>query len=165
MVEKIRKRYSLNVHGIIAETKIKDRTKILNNFNKGEIDVIVAIQCLDEGVDIPNCKYAYILASSNNPREFIQRRGRVLRKSPFKDMGIIHDFVTIAPSIDFFDNEDRRVVIKRELQRVAEFIRISNNKKDDNIISYLTKINSLPIYGSHNPWNLNNFEREEEINE
>ncbi len=165
MVQLLKERYSLNVHGIIATTKINDRTKILNSFNDGEIDIIVAIQCLDEGVDIPNCRYAYVLASSTNPREFIQRRGRVLRKSENKDKGIIHDFVTIAPDSDLYENNEKSIVIKRELQRVAEFVRLSMNKKDEEIISYLTNIKTLSDYGVHNPWNMNIIEREEETNE
>ena len=165
MVKLLKERYSLNVHGIIASTKIKDRTEILNSFNDGEIDIIVAIQCLDEGVDIPNCRYAYVLASSTNPREFIQRRGRVLRTANNKDKGIIHDFVTIAPNSGFYENHEKSIVIKRELQRVAEFVRLSTNKKDEEIISYLTNIKTLSDYGAHNPWNMNIIEREEETNE
>lgn len=165
MVNLIKERYSLNVHGIIATTEIKIRTNILNSFNDGEIDVIVAIQCLDEGVDIPNCRHAYVLASSTNPREFIQRRGRILRTADNKDKGIIHDFVTIAPNSDFYENQEKSIVIKRELQRVAEFVRLSTNKNDEEIISYLTKIKTLSDYGTHNPWNMNIIEREEEPNE
>ncbi|MBL3199900.1 type III restriction endonuclease subunit R, partial [Klebsiella pneumoniae] len=53
--------------------------------------IVVSIRCLDEGVDIPAVSHALILASSKNPREFIQRRGRVLRKSPTKSMSYVYD--------------------------------------------------------------------------
>lgn len=165
MVELLKSRYKLNVHGIVASTKITDRTQILNSFDSGEIDVIVAIQCLDEGVDLPNCKYAYILASSTNPREFIQRRGRILRKAKDKKRGIIHDFITIAPDSDFYDYREKGIVIKRELQRIAEFTRLSINKNDDNVISYLTSIKLLSEYSEKNPWNIKNIEKEVEDNE
>ena len=44
--------------------------------------IILAIKMLDEGVDIPSIDHALIIASDQNPRQHIQRRGRVLRKSP-----------------------------------------------------------------------------------
>jgi len=53
--------------------------------------VMLAIKCLDEGVDIPVINKAIILASSSNPREYIQRRGRVLRTHPGKDSAKIWD--------------------------------------------------------------------------
>ena len=59
--------------------------------------VVVAIKCLDEGVDIPSVSHALILASSKNPREFIQRRGRVLRKAPGKPLAFIHDAIVLPP--------------------------------------------------------------------
>ena len=57
--------------------------------------ILVAIKCLDEGVDLPAVDRALILASSSNPREFIQRRGRVLRRSPGKYSAVIHDALVI----------------------------------------------------------------------
>ena len=91
------------------------------------------MKCLDEGVDVPSTKTAYILASSSNPREFIQRRGRILRKAPGKEHSIIHDLITVPPdafdsNVDsaFFDSE--RSIIRRELQRFNEFAGLALNK-------------------------------------
>lgn len=167
MISLIKSKYRLNVKGIIASTPVDERAIILKSFNEGHIDVLVAIQCLDEGIDIPNCRYAYILASSTNPREFIQRRGRVLRKSKLKEKGIIHDFVTISPEDSMLDIVGRASVIKRELSRVSEFIRLSTNKEDNKLINYLYELNLLGEYNSFDPWEINNkdIEREEERNE
>lgn len=60
--------------------------------------VVVAIKCLDEGVDVPSVTHALILASSKNPREFIQRRGRVLRKAPNKPLAYVHDAIVLPPA-------------------------------------------------------------------
>lgn len=156
MIQEIKNRFGLNVHGIVANTKNEDRQAILKSFNEGYIDVLVAIQCLDEGVDIPNCHAEYILASSTNPREFIQRRGRVLRKSnryPNK-IAEIYDFVTVAPDTFLYSDEDKMKVIKRELARVAEFNRLSKNKDDHIMIQYLINHNGLAEYTKESPWKM-----------
>lgn len=54
----------------------------IDQFNRGMIDALVAIRCLDEGVDIPSIKNALILSSNDDYREFVQRRGRILRLLP-----------------------------------------------------------------------------------
>ena len=81
--------------------------------------VIVSIRCLDEGVDIPSVTHALILASSKNPREFIQRRGRVLRRSPEKTLAYVHD-VIIEPEADD-DDAMGGSILKGELARAIEF--------------------------------------------
>jgi superfamily II DNA or RNA helicase len=75
----------LIIHRFTAEESTKERQRLLEDFAKGELQALVAMKCLDEGVDVPNTNTAYILASSGNPREFIQRRGRILRKAPGKN--------------------------------------------------------------------------------
>lgn len=164
MIKEIKTRFGLKVHGIVANTKNEDRQAILKSFNDGYIDVLVAIQCLDEGVDIPNCHAEYILASSTNPREFIQRRGRVLRKSnryPNK-IAEIYDFVTIAPETFLYSDEDKMKVLRRELARVAEFNRLSNNKDDRKMIEYLINHNGLAEYTKESPWKMKNDDDTEE---
>ena len=94
-----------------------NRAATLNNFaaNGG---VIVSIRCLDEGVDIPVATHALILASSRNPREFIQRRGRVLRKAPDKAYAEIYDAIVVPkPPLE----PSGRSMILGELARAAEF--------------------------------------------
>jgi len=170
MVSEIKKRFGLIAYGIVAETPGEERKKILEGFNSGTIDVLVAIKCLDEGVDIPNCHTEFILASSTNPREFIQRRGRVLRTSkanPDK-VATIFDFVTTGTNSNFYSNDDKLSVIIRELPRVAEFVRLSWNQDDIELIKYLGSINGLAGYQKQNPWNVakdNNLMVEDDGNE
>ena len=111
-----------------SEESKRMRRDILQNFKVGAIDAMVAIKCLDEGVDIPACKKAFLLASARNPRQFIQRRGRILRKSENKEYAAVYDFIVKLPS-----NEDEKVranekkLISAELERVAEFSNTSLN--------------------------------------
>ena len=77
-----------------------DRDAILADFAKGNIDVLTSMKCLDEGVDVPRSEFAIFCASTGNPRQFIQRRGRVLRTHDDKRFAIIHDLVVI-PQINF----------------------------------------------------------------
>lgn len=81
--------------------------------------IVVAIRCLDEGVDIPAVTHAMILASSKNPREFIQRRGRVLRRSPNKVYAYIHDAIVSPPRGDLGTGPDP--ITLGELARAIEF--------------------------------------------
>ena len=89
--------------------------------------VLVAIRCLDEGVDLPGLDHALILASSSNPREFIQRRGRVLRRAPGKFRATIFDTLVI-PSPASQGNADRIPILKTELRRASEFSRFAQNR-------------------------------------
>lgn len=81
--------------------------------------IIVSIRCLDEGVDIPAVSHALILASSKNPREFIQRRGRVLRKSGTKSVSHVCD-VLVTPLFDP-DEPPSQAILEGELARAIEF--------------------------------------------
>lgn len=97
---------------------IGDRARTLEVFGERG-GVVVSIRCLDEGVDIPSVTHALILASSKNPREFIQRRGRVLRRSPGKALAHLHD-VIVAPEMDD-DDAMGGSILKGELARAIEF--------------------------------------------
>ncbi|WP_416268605.1 DEAD/DEAH box helicase family protein [Burkholderia cepacia] len=81
--------------------------------------IVVSIRCLDEGVDIPAVSHALILASSKNSREFIQRRGRVLRKSPTKSLSHVYD-VLVTPQFDP-DEPPALAILEGELARAIEF--------------------------------------------
>lgn len=128
----------LNYRGIIqhkftAEEDAKERKEILDSFASGNYQALVAMKCLDEGVDVPSTQMAIILASSTNPREFIQRRGRILRKFPEKQKAVIHDIIVIPSFIPNFDEdalEIERKILQKELGRVQEFASSSNNPAD-----------------------------------
>ena len=97
-----------------------DRNATLNYFNDCG-GVIVSIKCLDEGVDIPATTHAIILASSQNPREFIQRRGRILRRYTGKYYSWLYDAVVVP---DFSDKDDairRNDIVATELTRCIQF--------------------------------------------
>ncbi|RWG01079.1 DEAD/DEAH box helicase family protein [Mesorhizobium sp.] len=92
--------------------------------------VVTAIKCLDEGVDIPSVTHALILASSKNPREFVQRRGRVLRKAEGKALAHIHDAIVLAPRPDSRDDEGAQAsdpMTVGELARAIEFATYAAN--------------------------------------
>lgn len=110
---------------------MKDRDEILKQFQKGEIDVIASMKCLDEGVDIPRAETAIFCSSTGNPRQFIQRRGRILRTHPEKKYAVIHDLVVIPDyeleieGTDTFELE--KGLVRKELERVMYFASLSKN--------------------------------------
>lgn len=106
----------------------KDRDEILADFAKGKLQVLTSMKCLDEGVDVPRSELAIFCASTGNPRQFIQRRGRVLRKHPDKYMAEIHDLV-VAPKVNVSSSSYKmeQVLFKGELLRVKDFSLLSEN--------------------------------------
>ena len=131
-----------------SKEDMQERATLLKEFSKGEdLKVLIAIKCLDEGVNIPEIKTAFILASTTNPKEYIQRRGRVLRKAEGKTYADIYDFITLPrPLNDVYGltkeakNQDKGLVIK-ELIRAYEFSRIADNQSEAEAI--LNKIKEL----------------------
>lgn len=114
----------IQVHRFTAQENIATRQDLLQRFDKGELQALAAMHCLDEGVDVPSTKTAFILASSGNPRQFIQRRGRVLRKHPGKLQAVVYDLITVPPLPDELDPESvdvERSIMRRELKRFCEF--------------------------------------------
>lgn len=100
----------------------KERIDALNSFKRGTYSILNAIKCLDEGIDIPQIEKAVILASSTNPREFIQRRGRILRPNAGKEKAIIYDFLVME--------EGYESLMKKEIERLNEFAQLATNKKE-----------------------------------
>ncbi|WP_203637970.1 DEAD/DEAH box helicase family protein [Levilactobacillus wangkuiensis] len=98
-----------------------ERKQRIEQFRKGNVATLVAIKCLDEGVDIPEIRTGIVLASSGNPRECIQRRGRLLRTSPGKTKAILYDMVALS-------NEDGYDSINHlELKRVYQYAKDAIN--------------------------------------
>lgn len=113
----------------------KEREKVLEDFRLGNLEVLTAIKCLDEGVDIPSLDCAFILASNNDSKQFIQRRGRILRKYTGKEFAYIYDFIVVPTLdknvLDVMDYDVKRVqanIIKKELKRVKEFASLCENR-------------------------------------
>ncbi|RYY34108.1 MAG: hypothetical protein EOP46_14470 [Sphingobacteriaceae bacterium] len=106
-----------------------DKDYVLSSFEEGKIDVLLSMKCLDEGVDIPRTEQAIFCSSTGNPRQFIQRRGRILRQHPDKKFARIHDLVVVPSSVPTgatFDLE--RNLVKKELERVVDFAYMAINK-------------------------------------
>ena len=116
----------MTVSTYTAETPVDQRRRLAKMLESGEVQTLIAIRCLDEGVDIPPVRTAFILASSTNPRQFIQRRGRVLRRSPGKDAAEIFDFIVTPPN-DISETDVERRMLRRELVRFAEFADLAMN--------------------------------------
>ncbi|MBT6045222.1 MAG: DEAD/DEAH box helicase family protein [Candidatus Scalindua sp.] len=110
--------------------KFEQKELVLKNFEEGTTDVLFAMKCLDEGVDIPRAELAIFCSSTGNPRQFIQRRGRVLRKHPDKDIAVIHDLVVVpdvAIATDSTTMAMEKTMIKNEFARVINFASLANN--------------------------------------
>ncbi|BAZ00140.1 helicase domain-containing protein [Tolypothrix tenuis PCC 7101] len=110
-----------------AQTSLQEREILRRQFESGELQGLVAIRCLDEGVDIPAIQTAVILSSSGNPRQFIQRRGRVLRPHPGKERAIIYDMIVLPPDLERETIEVERNLLKKELRRFVEFADLADN--------------------------------------
>jgi len=108
-----------------AETSRVDAQEMLNRFERGEYQVLTAMKVLDEGIDIPQTDTAYLLASSTVRREWVQRRGRILRTAPGKDIANIHDFLVVPP--DPSSNEGQSIS-RGELRRAEEFAADAENE-------------------------------------
>ena len=122
-----------------SNENMETRAMIKEQFQRGDrLQVIVAIKCLDEGVNIPGIRTAFILASTTNPKEYIQRRGRVLRKAPNKPYAEIYDFVTLPRPLDSVASLTKEQaqrdlsLVKNELARIKEFGRLAQNSMDAN---------------------------------
>lgn len=149
----------IKVHRFNAEVNNKERQTLLSLFSRGEIEVLVAIKCLDEGVDVPATKNAYFLSSTSNPREFVQRRGRVLRLHEGKNYANIIDFITLQDDLEF---NTFNSIAKREMPRFAEFSSLAINKyQEREPIRNLLAHYDLEMYLNIKPWEMYEILKEE----
>lgn len=131
--------YKMSVAQFTSQENMETRASIKEQFQRGDrLQAIIAIKCLDEGVNIPGIRTAFILASTTNPKEYIQRRGRVLRKAPNKPFAVIFDFVTLPRPLDAVSSLTQEqaqrdlALVKNELSRIKEFGLLSMNPMDAN---------------------------------
>lgn len=124
----------MKVHKFTSEENKEERDEIKRMFASGtELQVITAIKCLDEGVNIPSIKKAFILASSTNPKEYIQRRGRVLRRAKGKEYAEIFDFITLPrplEEVQFCSEEELSCdlsLVRKEFLRMIDFAETARN--------------------------------------
>jgi len=136
---------NLKVSKFTSEESAEEREELKKTFSKGDhLQSLIAIRCLDEGVNIPSIRTAFILASSTNPKEYIQRRGRVLRKFPGKNHAKIYDFITLPIPFELMgelSSEDINSIKSlpiREIERMKDFASIAENSSEaDSLISQI----------------------------
>ena len=107
----------------------KGLAQILDSFGKGAIQVLLAKKVLDEGIDIPSIREAFIIASSTVEREWVQRRGRVLRTHAGKPWAVVHDFLALPPPRWFRREPSPSVagIVRTEFGRAQAFGRHAQN--------------------------------------
>ena len=128
-----------------AQENMKERMSLVDSFNKGEISALVAIRCLDEGINIPSIESALILSSNDDYREFVQRRGRILRTYKGKKYANIYD-VIVLPS------KDLDAWAKIEFRRFYEYGKLALNwdslesEFENYLNDYSLTINDVDVY-------------------
>lgn len=143
----------MNVSQFTSREDMKTRENLINRFKEAEeLQALIAIKCLDEGVNIPSIRTAFILASTTNPKEYIQRRGRVLRTCDGKRFAQIYDLITIPrPIEEAYALSEEEIssdisLIKNEINRMNEFKKLSLNPLDsDRIIGDLIDAYGLDL--------------------
>lgn len=140
----------LTAHGFkssqfTASENMTDRMELVDAFNKGEISALAAIRCLDEGINIPSIRSALILSSNDDYREFVQRRGRILRKYNDKEFANIYDVVVLPSS-------KLQGWAKIELRRFNEYARLALNWHNletdllNHLATYGLSIEDIDVY-------------------
>lgn len=109
---------------------LDDAPNILKSFANGDIQILLSMKCLDEGVDIPRAEHAIFCSSTGNPRQFVQRRGRVLRKSKGKDKAKIWDLIVTPPNVMSVSSGMERSVFLNEVKRIVNFATLADNQID-----------------------------------
>ncbi|ATD31156.1 hypothetical protein BHM04_08120 [Macrococcus sp. IME1552] len=152
IITKIISDLDIRVSKFNSEVENIKRIKILDLFEKGEIQVLVAIKCLDEGVDIPMTKRAYFLSSTSNPREFVQRRGRILRLHKDKYFAELFDYIVLPVGLP--ESDFKNIAVK-ELPRFAEFNRSAiNSSEGKNVLLYILEQYNLEYLLYKTPWDV-----------
>lgn len=127
-INRVLERLNIISHQYTSEETSSRRSRsILDRFGAGDYQVLTAMKVLDEGVDIPQTDTAFILASSTVEREWVQRRGRILRQAPGKDMARLHDFIVIPPDLD---SPAAKSLLRSELRRASAFADLAENEYD-----------------------------------
>lgn len=134
---------------------LDDAPSILQNFADGDIQILLSMKCLDEGVDIPRAGHAIFCSSTGNPRQFVQRRGRVLRKCKEKEKARIWDLIVTPPNILDESNKIERNLFFNEVKRIVNFAALADNQIDilyGNLLAYCEalKINLFDLLDKEN---------------
>lgn len=134
VTELIGRRLGIRVHAFTAEQTRSERASILTRFENQDLQILAAMKCLDEGVDVPPTRTAFFLASSGNPREYVQRRGRILRRAPGKESARIVDAIAMPPSeflaksVGSPEWKAVQSALRSQLRRIEEFSSLATNR-------------------------------------
>ena len=148
-IKKVLFLHDIKASQFTATESMDERMVLVDAFNKGEIAALAAIRCLDEGINIPSIKSALILSSNDDYREFVQRRGRILRTYKGKSSATIYD-VIVLPS------QETPGMAKIELRRFHEYARLALNwnelepQLDDLLGSYSLNIDDVDVFDYEN---------------
>ena len=124
------KKLGYRVNTYTADTSLEARENLRRQFESGKLQGLVAIRCLDEGIDIPAIKTAVILASSSNPRQFIQRRGRILRPCAHKKQATLFDMIVLPPNLEREIWSVEKSLLRKELLRFITFAELADNAEE-----------------------------------
>lgn len=144
-IKRILSEFDYKASQFTATENMAERMELVDSFNKGEISALVAIRCLDEGINIPSIKSALILSSNDDYREFVQRRGRILRTYKEKKSAKIYDVIVLPKS-------DMRQWAIIELRRFHEYARLALNwddlqdQLDDMLTEYGLTLEDVDVY-------------------
>lgn len=144
-VKKVLSEFNYKVSQFTATENMQERMLLVDSFNKGEISVLAAIRCLDEGINIPSIKSALILSSNDDYREFVQRRGRILRTYKDKECAKIYDIVALP-------SNNMEQWAKIELRRFNEYAKLAKNwnelkhELDELLIRYGISHEDINVY-------------------
>jgi superfamily II DNA or RNA helicase len=122
---------NLSPASILGETIADQRTQILERFANGRVRALCAIGCLDEGVDVPAIKRAIVLYSVDREKQFVQRRGRILRqpRGTRDKVAEIFDIVILPQGADI-PRAQAETLLNREMRRYREFARLAENRQN-----------------------------------
>lgn len=141
-VEELLRKHGIAVHRLTQQQGtrpkrefggLSERDYLISMFKDRALQALVAIKCLDEGIDIPQAKTALLISSSTNPREYVQRVGRVIRRSPGKQLAHIYDFVVVPDwsRLELYgDIESERKLFDQELIRIDDMRKNAVNSVD-----------------------------------
>lgn len=144
-IKRVLSEYDYKASQFTATESMAERMELVDSFNKGEISALVAIRCLDEGINIPSIKSALILSSNDDYREFVQRRGRILRTYKDKKNAKIYDVIVLP-------NGDCKQWATIELRRFYEYAKLALNwddlkdQLDDMLNSYGLSLEDVDVY-------------------
>lgn len=126
----LREEFGMKVARYFGGTDPIERAILQRRLASGEVQALIAMKCLDEGVDIPSARIGVVMASTQNPRQFVQRRGRLLRRDvdSSKTYAEIHDFIVLPPAGDA-DTDSTKTLIGAELGRAVELADAARNRE------------------------------------